>query len=240
MAALVAMLATSAGTPRLRPVRMLGNLFSGLSAPIPDPFDYTALRGLPKSLGKEAGVYALKNQVPEKSKDGLSIATLAGGCFWGTELHLQRIAGVKATCVGYTQGRLEKPTYGEVCSGRTGHTEATMVGYDPKQVSFGALVEALLKTIDPTLKDQVGNDFGTQYRHGVYAHTEAQLEEAKAILAREQSKLPKGRMIHTECKKAAVFWPAEEFHQQVRCMLFERSRSPVLAFSPLFRKLSSV
>ena len=73
--------------------------------------------------------------MPTKSKDGLCIATFAGGCFWGTELHYQRIPGVVATCVGYTQGRVERPTYGEICTGRTGHTEACQLIYDPKRVS---------------------------------------------------------------------------------------------------------
>lgn len=89
-----------------------------------------------------------------------------------------------------------------------------MVMYDPKKVSYSQLLEVLFKTIDPTLKDQVGNDFGTQYRHGAYCHSEKQLEAAKKIVAREQAKLPEGRMIHTEAKKATVFWPAEEMHQQ--------------------------
>lgn len=209
----VAMLSAVEGA-RVRPIRMIGNLLSGLTQPLPDPIDYSELRGLPKSFGREAGEYAVKGEVPSKSKDGWAVATFGGGCFWGTELHFQRCPGVIATCVGYTQGKLEKPTYREVCGGRTGHTEATMVVYDPKQVTYSELVETLLKTIDPTLKDQVGNDFGSQYRHGAYCHTEQQLEEAKAILAREQGKLPKGRMIHTEAKKATVFWPAEEMHQQ--------------------------
>jgi methionine-S-sulfoxide reductase len=147
--------------------------------------------------------------VPEKSVDGWTIATFGGGCFWGTELHFQRVPGVIATCVGYTQGKLERPTYNEVCGGRTGHTEATMVIYDPAKVTYGELVEKLLSTVDPTLKDQVGNDYGSQYRHGLYAHSKEQLEEARAILAQRQAALPKGRMIHTECKMAAVFWPAE-------------------------------
>lgn len=215
MVALAISLLAVTGAQRIRPVRMLGNLFSGLTAPLPDPIDYLSLRGLPKSLGGIAGEYAGKGEVaPEKSKDGMCFATFGGGCFWGTELHFQRIDGVIATCVGYTQGKLEKPTYNEVCGGRTGHTEATMVMYDPKKVSYSQLLEVLFKTIDPTLKDQVGNDFGTQYRHGAYCHSEKQLEAAKKIVAREQAKLPDGRMIHTEAKKATVFWPAEEMHQQ--------------------------
>lgn len=140
----------------------------------------------------------------------------AGGCFWGTELHYQRLEGVIATCVGYTQGRVKFPTYGEVCMGRTGHTEATQIIYDPSKVSYVELCETLLSTIDPTLKDQVGRDFGTQYRHGIYTHDEEQYEAARAIVAAEQAKLPAGKMVWTEVKPATVFWPAEEHHRARR------------------------
>ena len=152
--------------------------------------------------------------MPKKSKDGWCIATFAGGCFWGTELHYQRIPGVVSTCVGYTQGRVERPTYGEVCAGRTGHTEACQIIYDPKQVSYRTLCEKLFATIDPTLRDQVGRDYGTQYRHGIYAHSDEQLEDANAFVAAEQSKLPPDKMVVTEGKRATVFWPAEDYHHQ--------------------------
>ena len=92
---------------------------------------------------------------------GWEIATFAGGCFWGTELHFQRVPGVVSTCVGYTQGRVEKPTYDGVCAGKTGHTEACQVIFDPKKCSYTELCETLFKTIDPTLVNRVGNDYGT-------------------------------------------------------------------------------
>ena len=167
--------------PWRTPLRQISARISGLisKASSADEVDYSELRGLPKSLGRDAAEWALAGEVPERSKDGLSLATLAGGCFWGTELHLQRVPGVVATCVGYTQGRTLRPTYAEVCGGRTGHTEACMVLFDPKRVSFTDLCAVLFRTIDPTLRDQVGNDFGTQYRHGIYAHCDAHLREAE-------------------------------------------------------------
>ena len=195
-------------------IRPLRNLLSGIFAQVPDPIDYAELRGLPKSFGAESGEWALKGEVPTKSKDGWCVATFAGGCFWGTELHYQRLPGVISTCVGYTQGRVEKPTYGEVCSGITGHTEACQLIYDPSKISFATLCGKLFKTIDPTLRDQVGADYGTQYRHGIYTHSEEQMEAAKAFVEAEGKSLPKGRMIVTEVKKATIFWPAEEYHQQ--------------------------
>ena len=114
----------------------------------------------------QAGEWALKGEVPERSVDGLEVATFAGGCFWGTELHFQRIAGVVTTCVGYTQGKDDMPTYQEICTGRTGHTEGIMLLFDPAKCSYQTLCEKLLSTVDPTLLNQVGSDYGTQYRHG--------------------------------------------------------------------------
>lgn len=148
------------------------------------------------------------------------VATFAGGCFWGTELHFQRLPGVIATCVGYTQGRTEKPSYGQVCSGTTGHTEGLQLLYDPAAVSYGELCDKLLSTVDSTAWNRVGNDIGTQYRHGIYPHTEAQAEAAAAALDREQAlkdAIPGAagmRKVVTELKSATVFWPAEKYHQR--------------------------
>eukprot|EP00746_Dinoflagellata_sp_MGD_P118176 gnl/MRDRNA2_/MRDRNA2_54249_c0_seq2.p1 gnl/MRDRNA2_/MRDRNA2_54249_c0~~gnl/MRDRNA2_/MRDRNA2_54249_c0_seq2.p1 ORF type:complete len:390 (+),score=48.65 gnl/MRDRNA2_/MRDRNA2_54249_c0_seq2:77-1246(+) len=166
------------------------------------------------SLSSQAAEWALADIVPKSSKDGkFEVATFAGGCFWGTELHFQRIPGVIATCVGYTQGRTTKPSYGQVCSGTTGHTEGIQMIYDPEVVSYDALCEKLLSTIDSALPNQVGNDRGTQYRHGIYPHTEAQAAAAYAAIEREQ--VVQGvRKVVTEVKPAAVFWPAEKYHQR--------------------------
>ena len=90
------------------------------------------------SLSQQAAVWAREGEVPTRSADGAyEVFTAAGGCFWGTELHYQRMPGVIATSVGYTQGRIEQPSYGQVCGGTTGHTEAIMLTYDPEVVSYG-------------------------------------------------------------------------------------------------------
>jgi peptide-methionine (S)-S-oxide reductase len=214
MAAIALLACSSQGA--VNPFGAVRSLLRGITASLPDPIDYGALRGLPRSFGQEAGEYALQGVVPEKSKDGWCIATFAGGCFWGTELHFQRVPGVVSTCVGYTEGRLEKPTYQEVCSGRTGHTEACQIIYDPQKVDFTKLCKVLFRTIDPTLRDRVGNDYGSQYRHGIYAHSDAQLAAAKAHIEVAQAKLPPGRSVVTECKRASIFWPAEELHRTYR------------------------
>ena len=201
---------TTSFAPRsggLAPIQNVRRFFASLRKEI----DYGALRGRP-SLAKEAGAWALAGVVPEKTDDGYEVATFAGGCFWGTELHFQRHEGVVATCVGYTQGRSERPTYDEVCSGRSGHTEAVCVCFDPKKTSYGALCELLFKTIDPTLRDRVGADYGTQYRHGIYAHTDAQAAAGTRAVAAEQKRHTKN--IVTELLPAKVFWPAEQYHQR--------------------------
>jgi len=191
-------------------VKMLGGFFS--SAFEKQEVNYAGLTGLPASFGKEAGENALAGMVPLKSKDGWEIASFAGGCFWGTEIHFQRVPGVIATCVGYTQGKNRKPTYNEVCSGSTGHTEGIQVIFDPKACNYATLCETLFKTIDASLLNQVGNDRGTQYRHGIYPHSDEQMKIATACVAAEQKKYRKP--IVTEVKKTQIFWPAEQYHQQ--------------------------
>jgi len=122
-----------------------------------------------RSFALEAGEYALRGEVPSRSKDGrFEVATFAGGCFWGTELHYQRIPGVVSTCVGYTQGTVDKPSYEQVCSGSTGHTEGLQLSFDPAVVSYDTLCEKLLAVLGPDAaeRNKVGNDRGTQYRSG--------------------------------------------------------------------------
>jgi len=176
--------------------------------------DYATLDGLDaRSLAKQAGEWASAGEVPIVSADGMyEVATFAGGCFWGTELHFQRLPGVVATCVGYTQGSTPSPTYEQVCGGLTGHTEGIQLLFDPLVVTYEDLCKKLLSLVNPTLRNQVGNDRGTQYRHGIYPHTEAQREVAERCLSQEQTK--HAQPVVTELKPAAVFFPAENYHQR--------------------------
>ena len=181
----------------------------------PEADYYDDLDGLAvDSLAAQAAEWALAGEVPTTS-DGYAVGTVAGGCFWGTELHLQRVDGVLATAVGYTQGRVDRPTYGQVSSGITGHAEALMFKYDPSVVSYGALCDTLISTVDSTRLNCVGNDFGTQYRHGLYPCTDAQEAEALEAIGREQTRQAqfKGKVV-TEVRRAGVFWPAERVHQR--------------------------
>ena len=132
------------------------------------------------------------------------------GCFWGGELELMRQPGVVGTAVGYAQGAVENPSYEQVCSGTTGHTETIGVIYDPDVVSYDKLVHLAMDRLGENkyLPNQVGNDKGTQYRHGVYFVTEEQGSVAKEIV---QSF---GEDCVTECEPATKFWIAEDYHQQ--------------------------
>ena len=138
------------------------------------------------------------------------VATFALGCFWGGELEFMRVPGVVGTKVGYTQGEKENPAYKEVCSGTTGHTEAIQIVFDPSVVLYEKLVHIAMDRLDDNkyLLNQVGNDRGTQYRHGIYYHTSEQREVAQKILDTF------GDHCKTELEQATVFYDAEDYHQQ--------------------------
>eukprot|EP01084_Bolivina_argentea_P256070 431001_1 len=155
---------------------------------------------------------ALEGRTLTKTNEGHAVATIAGGCFWGLELAYQRQPGVVATAVGYTQGWVETPSYDEVCSGNTGHTEAVQVFYDPKKVEYRDLLGLLFSRINPTTVNAQGNDRGTHYRTGVYTHTPEDSKVADEVFAAIAAKYTEP--IATELKDAVVFWPAEDYHQQ--------------------------
>lgn len=114
---------------------------------------------------------------------------------------------------GYTQGPEAEPTYDQVCSGGTGHTEAVCVLYDPSVCKYESLLDTFFNRVNPLTVNGQGNDYGRQYRTGVYYHSEEQATLAKARFASEQIKYG-GKKIASECMKALTFWPAEKYHQQ--------------------------
>jgi peptide-methionine (S)-S-oxide reductase len=148
--------------------------------------------------------------------DGMEVAYVGMGCFWGAERIFWRTPGVYSTSVGYQGGLTPNPTYEETCSGRTGHTEAVRVVFDPAVVSYAEILRVFWEGHDPTQGMRQGNDMGTQYRSAIYATTAAQLAEAKASRERYAAALAQaGRgEITTEILPAAEFYPAEEYHQQ--------------------------
>jgi peptide-methionine (S)-S-oxide reductase len=143
-------------------------------------------------------------------------AVFGMGCFWGAERLFWKIPGVVSTAVGYAGGYTPNPTYEEVCSGLTGHTEVVRVVFDPTQVSYGELLRAFWERHDPTQGMRQGNDIGTQYRSVIYCTSEAQLAEATASRDRYQSSLASRGFgaITTEVIPAPEFFYAEDYHQQ--------------------------
>ncbi|HET6343538.1 MAG TPA: peptide-methionine (S)-S-oxide reductase MsrA [Myxococcota bacterium] len=144
------------------------------------------------------------------------LAVFAMGCFWGAERKFWGVRGVWSTQAGYAGGITPNPTYREVCTGRTGHTEVVRVAFDPQQVAFEALLKIFWESHDPTQGMRQGNDVGTQYRSAIYCADDAQLAVARASAQAYGSALSAagfGR-ITTEIAPAGPFFYAEEYHQQ--------------------------
>jgi peptide-methionine (S)-S-oxide reductase len=154
----------------------------------------------------------LKPPFPE----GLETAIFGMGCFWGAERVFWQLRGVYTTAVGYAGGYTPNPTYEEVCSGRTGHAEVVLVVFDPKVVSYDALLKAFWENHDPTQGMRQGNDAGTQYRSTVYTTSDAERTAADASRATFQDALRRAGHgeITTEIREAPEFYYAEDYHQQ--------------------------
>lgn len=147
---------------------------------------------------------------------GSELALFGMGCFWGAERLFWKMPGVINTAVGYAGGYTPNPSYEEVCSGRTGHTEVVRVVFDPSRIRFGDLLTAFWEQHDPTQGMRQGNDIGTQYRSAIYCFNENQLAEAVASRERYQAGLADGGFgaITTEIAAAPEFFYAEDYHQQ--------------------------
>jgi peptide-methionine (S)-S-oxide reductase len=148
--------------------------------------------------------------------EGFKQAVFGLGCFWGAEEIFWQTPGVWTTAVGYTGGYTSHPDYEEVCTGRTGHTEAVLVVYEPAQVSFGQLVATFFEVHDPTQGMRQGNDIGTQYRAGIYYTDDEQkaaAEQAAKVFAGKLEELGYGT-ITTEIAPLGDFFYAEGYHQQ--------------------------
>lgn len=144
---------------------------------------------------------------------GTAKATFAGGCFWCVEEAMDKVPGVLSTVSGYTGGQMKNPSYALVSTGRTGHTEAVQVTYDPKKLSYEKLLEAFWVNHDPTTIDRQFCDHGSQYRPGVFAHDAEQQRQAEAAKAKWEKDKPFKQKILTPIETAGEFWPAEDYHQ---------------------------
>ena len=142
-------------------------------------------------------------------------ATFGAGCFWGVEVAFAAIPGVTATAVGYEGGKLDKPTYRDVCTDQTGHAEVVELDFDPETVSYEKLLDAFFTLHDPTTKDRQGPDWGSQYRSAIFFHSPEQEQQAKAKIEQLTASgqfAPKH--IVTKVEPAQTFWRAEEYHQK--------------------------
>jgi len=157
-----------------------------------------------------------KQPIQPPFADNLQQAIFAMGCFWGAERRYWQQSGVVSTAVGYAGGYTPNPSYQEVCSGLTGHTEVVLVVFDPIEVGYGDLLKVFWESHDPTQGMRQGNDAGTQYRSAIYCTDPVQLQQAEASSKDVQSLLHDlgyGE-ITTEIREAPEFYYAEDYHQQ--------------------------
>ena len=151
-----------------------------------------------------------------EKQEGTETAMFGLGCFWGAEKKFWQTPGVVSTAVGYAAGHTKNPTYREVCSGATGHSEVVIVAFDPKKVSYDTLLKTFWESHDPTQGMRQGNDVGTQYRSGIYYFDAAQREAAERSREAYQAQLSAAGFcgITTEIVPAGDFFYAEDYHQQ--------------------------
>lgn len=147
------------------------------------------------------------------SDQNLTIATLAGGCFWGLEELFQRLQGVVKTEVGYAGGASQNPTYEQVRQGSTGHAESIQIYFDSTQTDYKKILEYFFKIHDPTTKNKQGNDTGTQYRSVIFYHDDQQFNDAKEMIEKVNRSGVWGAPVVTELLKFGQFYLAEDYHQ---------------------------
>jgi peptide-methionine (S)-S-oxide reductase len=180
------------------------------------PAPQEALPGRPQAMPVPAAHHVLGTALRPPFPVGTEVAVFAMGCFWGAERKFWEQAGVYSTAVGYAGGFTPNPTYKEVCSGMTGHTEVVQVVFDPRVVSYQTLLKVFFENHDPTQGMRQGNDVGTQYRSAIYTANPAQQRaaiEARDAYQREITAAGYGA-ITTEIADAPPFYYAEDYHQQ--------------------------
>ena len=175
-----------------------------------------ALPGRDETMPVPARHEVLDAPIAPPFPDGLEQAVVGMGCFWGAERIFWQAPGVYTTAVGYTGGFTKNPTYEEVCSGGTGHTEAVLVVFDPQQTSYEEILRLFWENHDPTQGMRQGNDQGTQYRSAIYTANDAQRAAAESSRTMFQGELARAGYgeISTEIAEAGPFYYAEPYHQQ--------------------------
>ncbi|MEN0068083.1 MAG: peptide-methionine (S)-S-oxide reductase MsrA [Myxococcota bacterium] len=168
----------------------------------------------PYAIGNEHHVLGTPIEGP--FPEGMQVAQFGMGCFWGAERKFWQFDGVYSTSVGYAAGYTPNPTYQEVCSGQTGHNEVVQVVFDPTKIRYEQLLKTFWENHDPTQGMRQGNDVGTQYRSGIYVHSDEQRKVAEASLAMYAKELERAGhgSITTEIVDAGPYYYAEDYHQQ--------------------------
>src|SRR2546429_9597270 len=184
--------------------------------PLTIPSSADSLPGRSDRMAITETHFVNRNRIAPPFPDGLRQAVFAMGCFWGAERKFWPVNGVYSTAVGYAAGHTPNPTYREVCTGMTGHTEAVLVVFDPKVIRYEDLLQLFWESHDPTQGMRQGNDAGTQYRSGIYVTTPAQRKATEESKAMYQKALAADRYgaITTEIVDAGEFYFAEDYHQQ--------------------------
>lgn len=165
----------------------------------------------PKPLALQTAQAAEKH---EEKTTTMQTATFAAGCFWGVEAAFRKLPGVINAAVGYCGGALDRPTYQDVCTDKTGHAEAVQIDFDPQKITYEQLLDAFFHLHDPTTLNRQGPDFGTQYRSVIFYHSPEQQAAAEAAKAKLGRSGKYSRPIVTQIVPAVTFWRAEEYHQR--------------------------
>jgi peptide-methionine (S)-S-oxide reductase len=189
-------------------------LFSRQKATMIEP--QRALRGRDRAVLADPTFHEIFGIPVQTVPAGSEVAYFALGCFWGAEKLFWKTSGVTNTAVGYAGGFTPNPTYDEVCSARTGHTEVVKVSFDPSKITYADLLKVFFENHDPTQGMRQGNDVGTQYRSAIYATSPEQMTVAEQVRGQFQTQLNRSGygQITTEVKPAEEFYYAEDYHQQ--------------------------
>ena len=191
-------------------------IFDTLRAKLSSPDSSSSLAGRPDAITTSSHHEVNGNPLMPPWPQGMEEAIFAMGCFWGVERLFWQATGIYVTSVGYAGGSTPNPTYNEVCTGMTGHTEVVRVTYDPSVISYMNLLKIFWESHDPTQGMRQGNDIGTQYRSAIYTTTESQHTQALSSKAEYSAALKSSGMstITTEILSAPIYYYAEDYHQQ--------------------------